>query len=358
MAAIIDKLDCDITIIGRRSGDCCLKDDLKFKTKRFSMFFKRGFMFYMFMNIRLFIHLLFNKYDLLIANDLDTLLPNYLVSRLKGAKLVYDSHEYFTGVPEIQNRPFVRWVWKTIEKNIFPNLKYIITVSRSIADKYKEQYGVEPVVVRNCSPYAKNISGYSRSELQVPEGNLFIILQGTGINMDRGGEELIETMCTTDLVSLFIVGSGDIVHLLKEKAEKMGISDRVRFISKLPWEKMIRYTRSADAGMSLDKPTNLNYSYSLPNKLFDYLAAGIPVIAGDLPEIRSIVKEYGCGLIIPEVTSGHIGAAFKKLINDPDLLEKLKINASYASEILNWENESLIVIELYNRVINEARIGE
>ena len=107
------------------------------------MIFKRGFLFYKFFNIRLFFFLLFHKYDLLVSNDLDTLLPNFLVSKLKGLPLVYDSHEYFTGVPEIQNRPFVKWVWKSIEKLYFPGLKNVMTVSESIASQYEKEYGVK-----------------------------------------------------------------------------------------------------------------------------------------------------------------------------------------------------------------------
>ena len=116
IAETVSSLDCEITIIGRKSGDCCDTDKIPFNTKRFKMFFKRGFFFYKCFNIRLFLYLLFHKYDLLVSNDLDTLLPNFLVSRLKHLPLIYDSHEYFTGVPEIQNRTFVKWVWKSIEK--------------------------------------------------------------------------------------------------------------------------------------------------------------------------------------------------------------------------------------------------
>ena len=151
MAGTVSRLNCDITIIGRKRGDCCNNDTVPFRTKRFRMIFKRGFLFYKFFNIRLFIYLLLHKFDLLVANDLDTLLPNFLVSKLKGLPLVCDSHEYFTGVPEIQNRPFVKWVWQCIEKMIFPHLNYVITVCDSIAAQSVAEYRIRPFNIKNCS---------------------------------------------------------------------------------------------------------------------------------------------------------------------------------------------------------------
>ena len=351
IAETVEKLNCEITIIGRRSGNCCDSGSVYFKTKRFRMIFKRGFLFYKFYNIRLLIHLVFNKYDLLVANDLDTLLPNYIVSKLKGLPLVYDSHEYFTGVPEIQNRPLVKWVWKTIEKNIFPHLKHVMTVSDSIAIQYENEYGVRPLTVRNCSRNTDHIIPFSREEMGVSKDHLLLILQGTGINVDRGGEELIEAIGRVEDISLLIVGAGDIIAVLKEKVIELNLAERVKFFSKVLWEELIKYTKAADVGLSLDKDTNINYRYSLPNKLFDFIAARIPVIASNLTEIAKIVKENNCGIIIPEVSPDEIVKAIQKLKENPGLLSELKRNAVTASELLNWENESAKVAELYSLVI-------
>src|SRR5688500_271887 len=103
-----------------------------YRTNRFRMFFEKGALFYAWFNVRLFWFLLFRSSDILVANDLDTLLPNYLVSKLKRKKLVYDSHEYFTEVPELISRPKVKAVWEHIERFIFPKLKYVSTVNHSI----------------------------------------------------------------------------------------------------------------------------------------------------------------------------------------------------------------------------------
>lgn len=319
------------------------------------MLFKKGFLFYALFNIRLFFFLLFHKFDLLVSNDLDTLLPNFLVSKLKRLPLVYDSHEYFTGVPELQNRRFVRDVWRSIEKAIFPSLKYVMTVSDSIADQYKSEYGLIPLVVRNCAKISDKIIPFTRKEIDIHPGHLLLILQGTGINIDRGGKELIDAINLTENVSLLIVGAGDQFGFLEKKVSDMNLSERIKLIPKCSWETLMKYTRSADAGISLDKNSNLNYLFSLPNKLFDYLSAGIPVIATDLPEIAKILKENDCGITISRPVPEEIRKAIIALRDNRKLLSNLKLNSVMASKSINWETESLKVKELYTLVLSDIK---
>jgi glycosyltransferase involved in cell wall biosynthesis len=348
----VSNLNCEITIIGRRSGDCCDLDNIPFKTKRFRMLFRRGFLFYKFFNIRLLFYLLFHKYDLLVSNDLDTLLPNFLISKLKRLPLIYDSHEYFTGLPEIQNRPFVKWVWKTIEKSIFPRLKYVMTVSETIASLYEKMYKVRPLVVRNFGRNTEHITPYSREDIHIATDDLLIIIQGTGINMDKGAEELIDAVNISDGVALMVAGSGDVVPHLKQMVKELKIEHKVTFIPPVSWELLMKYTKSADVGMCLEKDTNLNYRFSLANKLFDYISAGKPVIASDIPEVRKIVRENNCGIIIPTVSPEEIIKALLELKKNRDLLTELTNNAVTVSGSINWERESLKVTELYNSILS------
>jgi glycosyltransferase involved in cell wall biosynthesis len=353
IAGTVSKLGCDVTIIGRKRGDCCNSGLVPFTAKRFNMLFRKGFLFYMFFNIRLFFYLLFHKYDLLVSNDLDTLLPCFLISKLKGLPLVYDSHEYFTGVPEVQDRPFVKWVWKNIEKSIFPRLSNIMTVSDSIAIQYEKEYHIRPLTVRNCPVKVRNIIPFSREEIGVDPHHLMLILQGTGINADRGGEELIDAINLTDNVSLFVVGSGDVLDFMKKKVSELFLVSRVRFIPVCQLETLMRYTKTADVGLSLDKNTNLNHNFSLPNKLFDYIGAGIPVIASDLYEIRRVLTEHKCGILISEVNPGEISKAIIRLRDDRTLLSELKHNSLIASDTLNWSVESVKVEEFYATILHE-----
>lgn len=350
IAETVSNLNCEVTIIGRFSGDCCKSDSVPFRTKRFRMLFKKGFLFYKFYNIRLFFFLLFHRFGIIVSNDLDTLPASFLVSKLKRLPLIYDSHEYFTGVPELQNRRFVRWIWKSFERFIFPRLKFVMTVSDSIALQYESEYKIRPVSVRNCSKGSDSIVPFSKEELGFSSKNLLLILQGTGLNVDRGGKELIEAISTTDEVSLMIVGSGDIIEELKSMTNSFNLSGRIKFFPIMPWEKLMRFTKSADAGVSLDMDTNINYRFSLPNKLFDYISAGIPVIAGNLPEVGKIVSEHKCGILLPVVTSEEISLSFKMLKGKPGLLAELRQNAAKASLSINWDIESFIVNDFYRKV--------
>jgi len=185
------------------------------------LIFTKGPFFYAEYNIRLFFLLLFRKVDLLVSNDLDTLLPNYLISKFKGIPIVYDSHELFTETPEVIHRKFVKSFWEGIEKRIFPRLKDVFTVSDSIAGIFKEKYGVDVKVVRNIPPTLNFNNKKSRKEMNLPEDKKIIVLQGSGINIQRGAEELIESMQYVENILLLIIGGGDVINQLKDNFLKV-----------------------------------------------------------------------------------------------------------------------------------------
>lgn len=271
--------------------------EVDYHAHRFKLRFHKGFLFYAQLNLWLFCYLLFRKpYDLYWSNDLDTLLPNYLVAKFYRKPLIYDSHEYFCGVPEIQNRPLVKMVWERLERWIFPKLKHVITVNDSIARLYEADYGFRPQVVRNIGSADLPRQPRSRAELGLPEEAYLVINQGSGINVDRGMEEFIQALSLLDSsVHLLIVGKGDVVPFLKEQVRSLGLDDRVHFVGPKPYLELLEYTLKADLGISLDKDTNINYRYSLPNKLFDYIKCGLPILCSKVIEVRSIVEEHNIG---------------------------------------------------------------
>ena len=339
-----------VALVGRiRKGSLPIGTN-PFKIKRFRMVFNRGALFYACFNFRLFFYLLFRKIDLLLANDLDTLPANYLVSRIKRIPLVYDSHEYFTGVPELQDRKIVKGIWKRIEKRIFPNLKYIYTVSQSIADLYKEEYNREVKVVRNLSPRWKPVNKPYRSELGISEGKRILVLQGSGINIERGAEEAVEAMLYVENAILLIIGEGDVMDQLKKSVDQMDLSGKILFINKMPYAKLLEYTSLGDVGLTLDKDTNLNYRYSLPNKLFDYIQARVPVLASKLVEVEKIIRNYEIGELIDSHEPKHIAEKLNFMLDSEDKRREWKKNLEQAAEELCWENEEKKLIEILESV--------
>ena len=340
----------DVILVGRKLRNSLALDERPYKTHRFKLITEKGSLFYAAYNSRLFWYLLFHNADLLVSNDLDTLLPNYLSSKLKGIPIAYDSHEYFCGVPELEHRPFPRAVWQTIERSIFPKLKYVYTVNDSIADLYKKEYHVDVKVVRNIPSYQPEITLKSRNELGLPENVPLIIYQGAGINVHRGAEEAVQAMEYVNNAVLLILGSGDVIEQLKEMAQKEELKDKIIFIPKLPFNQLKHFTMHASIGLTLDKDNSLNYRYSLPNKLFDYIHAGVPVLASPLIEVKKIIEKYNVGTLIEYHDPKHIANKINSMLSDKTQLETWKQNALKAAKELNWEEEEKELTKIYNSI--------
>ncbi len=341
----------EVLLVGRKLKKSLPIDNRPYKSKRMCLLFTKGPLFYAEFNKRLFLLLLFRKADLLVSNDLDTLLPNYLISKIKGIPLVYDSHEYFTEVPELVNRKRVQKIWKSIERWIFPKLKNVITVNDSIADLYEKEYGIRPKVVRNIPPSNKVINAQTRVELGLPTDKFILILQGSGINMDRGTEEMVEAMPFINNAVLLIVGGGDVIDILKRKVDELSIHDKVIFKPKQLYHNLMEYTANADLGLTLDKDTNLNYRFSLPNKLFDYIHAGIPILASPLPEIKKIIDQYQIGDFIPGHDPKLISQKVNKIIENKAIVDGWKKNLNLAVQELSWETEEHVLKQVYGKYV-------
>ena len=139
----------DVLLVGRKLLASLPVDSRQYSVKRFNLPFHKGPQFYAAYNFRLYLFLLFSKFDILLSNDLDTLPANFIAAKVKNKPLVYDSHEYFTEVPELINRPQVKKVWEWLEMKMVPQIKTAFTVCNSIAKIYEEKYGTHFQVVRN-----------------------------------------------------------------------------------------------------------------------------------------------------------------------------------------------------------------
>ncbi|MDR4988999.1 MAG: glycosyltransferase [Bacteroidales bacterium] len=318
--------------------------------RRMRLLFHKKFGFYAEYNLKLFFLLLFSRFDLVVSNDLDTLPAAHLAAWLRRKPLVYDSHEYFCGSPEIISRPLVFRFWKKLEQVLFPKQKHVITVNDSIAALYETEYGRKPLVIRNLPPYRTPGACLPADELSLPPHKDIILLQGSGINIDRGAEELVMAMHPDHglkNVLLLIIGSGDVLPALKDLVREHKLGNRVVFMDKMPYDELYEYTRYASIGVSLDKDTNPNYRFSLPNKLFDYIMAGTPQLASALPEVAGIIKKYNTGVLSTSHQPAHIAECISEMLSKPDKLAAWETNCHLAAKELCWEKEETKLIEFY-----------
>ncbi len=339
------KMGYRVILVGRELPQSLPLAPRPYETLRMKLLFIQGPAFYIEFQIRLFFFLLNNKANLLFSNDLDTLLPNFVISKIQNISLIYDSHELFCEVPELISNPAKRKIWKNMERHILPQIEHIITVNGSIADIYSREYHKRIWVVRNI-PQTKNINNTStRESLHLPTDKKILILQGAGINMDRGAEELVEAMQWIENAVLLIVGSGDVLGRLKIMVQDLAIEERVIITGKVPYEKLAHFTALADLGFSLDKDTNLNYRYSLPNKLFDYIQAAVPVVVSNLVEVAHIVNHYDIGVVLSNHDPKTIAHTVNKALNDESTIGRWKNNLAVARQELIWEREEEKLME-------------
>ena len=329
----------EVILVGRVLKNSLPLPNRPYQLHRMRLLFTQGPFFYLEFQIRLFLFLLGKNAQLLFSNDLDTLLPNYLISKLKKSKIIYDTHELFCEVPELLDHPAKRKIWKFIEKSIFPKLKNIITVNASIAQIYQNEYEVEVNIVRNIPLKRQGLEIKSRADLGLPLDKKIIILQGAGINMQRGAEEAVEAMRWIENAILLIVGSGDVIGQLQQMRLELSLENKVVITGKVAYELLAQYTSIADLGLSLDKDTNLNYRYSLPNKLFDYIHAGVPVFVSDLVEIARVVDQYQIGFVAKSHNPEYLAREINAIFRNPNQLNTWKENLLKAQQELRWDIE-------------------
>ncbi len=346
VATTLQAMGFDVLLIGRLlPGSMPILR--KYKYKRMRMLFHSEIWFYMEYNIRLLFSLIFSKSDIYLSNDLDTLLPNFIVTRLRGKTLVYDSHEMFCEGPELQGRKLVQSIWRMIEKSIVPRLDYVYTVSQSIADNYNKRYKVNFEVIRNIPKLVKK----RREVRQLNFLNKKIILYQGVMNPGRGLEEIISAMQFIDSAVLLIIGFGKVEDDLKDLVREKNLQDKVVFYGKVPFEDLFSYTVQADIGLVLEKPLGLSFTYSLPNKLFDYIHAGVPIIASPLVEVKRIMSEADIGVIIESYEPKYLANKINLMLDNKEKLVLWKKNMIKLSKKLNWEIESVKLNKLFAKLL-------
>ena len=331
-----------VLLIGRKLPKSLPVENRVYASKRFSLLFHKGPQFYAEYNFRLFFFLLFSKFDLLLANDLDTLPANFLASKIKKKALVYDSHEYFTEVPELIDRPKVKKVWEWLESKMLPKIKTAYTVCNSIAEIYHEKYGSPFKVVRNIPVSSK----FAFEKKPFGKNQKTILYQGA-VNIGRGLQQAILAMQNIENAKLIIAGDGDIKAELEVLVKKENLQNKVVFTGRLSIDELSKLTPQADLGLSIEEDLGLNYRFALPNKLFDYIQAQVPVLITNLPEMAAIVTQYKIGEITESLEPTHLAEKIKDALNNQEKRKFWAENLLLAANELTWEKEEKVVQEIF-----------
>lgn len=299
------------------------------------LLFEKGPLFYLEMNIRLFLFLVFSKCHIIYSVDLDTLPGCRLAAMLRRKKLVFDSHEYFPEVPELKDRPLIKSIWLLLERLCVPGIHLGITVCQSIANIYKHKYGLPFYVVRNIPLEKRTQPSSDTSSSTRP----FTLLYQGAVNEGRGLEPMIEAMPSLPQCRLVIVGDGPIIKQIKELVNQKYLNERVLFEGKKPFDQLPAYMADADLGLVLLENKGLNYYYSLPNRLFDFIQAGLPILAMDFPEMAAIVKGYDVGLCVDHMEPEKLAQVIGQLMQNQTQMAIWRKNMATAALELTWEHE-------------------
>ncbi|MFT3738871.1 MAG: glycosyltransferase [Breznakibacter sp.] len=307
-----------------------------------STIWEKGPFFYFAYNLRLFFYLLSHRSQVVLSIDLDTLPGCALAAKIKRIPLVFDSHEYFPEVPELQHRPVIKRAWTLLEKTFVPWIDKGYTVCRSIACIYGQKYGIDFEVVRNLPSAMKS----ENVKAAIHDPRFKLVYQGA-VNLGRGLLETVSALPLLDDVVLIVVGDGDIIRQVKNKVVELDVADKVVFIGKVPFAQLAAYTASADLGLCLLENLGLNYYYSLPNRIFDFALAGVPILASNFPEIADVVGKFRTGVLVNDLSPATIACAIEQIRCDKDTYRQISANALEVGRKLVWENELPVLEKVY-----------
>lgn len=304
---------------------------------------QRGWRFYYELNQGLRHKVAEQRPDIVWANDTDTLLGCRLAAQRCHARLVLDCHELFPEVPEIQHKPFVKWVWRTLERWLMPKCDALLTVCNGIAEYYRMQYGVSMTVVKNLPSSKvggmKSESYATSGQLRVPSSEFRTMLYQGKVNLGRGVNWAIDALEWLPECRLVVAGDGDLLEEMKAYAAAKPWSDRIDFTGRLMPAEMHELTPYADVGLVMLEDLGLSYHYALPNRIGDFVASGVPMVVSNLPEMSAVIHRYHIGEVMREPGAKALAESVRKVLTHGPY------NFDLAQRDMDWNKEKQLLIK-------------
>lgn len=320
-----------------------------FSQKRIKIFFEKSVLFYAEYNLKLFFYLLFSSFDVVCSIDLDTIIAGYFSSVCKRKKRVYDAHEIFTQMKEVITRKHIFKFWMSVEKIFVPKFKFGYTVNYFIQQEFKKRYNSDYEIIKNI---AKINNEVLIDKKYLNKNKKSLIYQGA-VNHGRAFEQLIPAMALVENINLEIYGKGNFFNETKALITKYNLEEKVFLKGSYLPEDLKKITPKCWCGITIFDAEGYNQYYSLANRFFDYMMAGIPQICVNYPEYKVINDEFNFALMIDNTEPKTIAKAIKELLDNDYLYHNLKENAINAREKLNWENEEHKLIQYWKKIIND-----
>lgn len=288
--------------------------------------------------------------DVIHAHDLETLELGFALKEYLSIPLIYDSHEIASERNHHTQAQKDRAAKK--EAALISIADAVIMVSSGCAEFTAQKYGIPlPTVIMNTpdfDPATIEVRDL-RKELKIPLENLVLVHQGS-LQKNRGIEQSIEAVRDIPNVTFVIVGYGQNRPLLENYVEQAGLSEKVKFFGPVPYDELIEWTASADIGMCTIVGKTKSYLYAMPNKLFEYTMAGLPVIASDYPDMGKFVTVNKMGVTCDPESVESITKAIHLLVTNSGLRNELSVGAKSARQEFNWEREQGKLHEIYSRL--------
>ncbi|GIV59411.1 glycosyltransferase family 4 protein [Rhodocaloribacter litoris] len=282
------------------------------------------------------------------ASDLYVLPALAVAARRHGGRLVYDARECYPHVAATAGRPWVRAFWHLVEGHYVRRADAVFTVSPGIAAHMARTYGIPAPDVLYNAPVTRPVcpAGQLRRLAGLPPSMPLLLHQGQ-LRPDRGCDRLLDALPDVPGIALVFLGDGPHRPALQAHTERLGLSDRVRFLDPVPPDALLPLTADADVGVTLLEDTCLNHRLALPNKLFEYLMAGLPVLASDLPEIRRVVVPHDVGCVVDPTDRPALVATLRRMTADADTRARWAANTRRVFETFSWEKTAQPLIERY-----------
>ncbi len=301
---------------------------------------KNSFPFYFNFLTTLFRELLKTNSSIYIAEDIFTLPIVTFIAKLRGAKLYYNSREFYAFLAGLRNKPKTQAIIRGLEKFFIQKVNAVMVTGDGDAQFLEEYYGINnTVVIRNLPLKQKATEPKDfHKMLNIPDSSKILLYQGV-ILEGRGFEPLLNVMVKIKNCDLVILGAGVFKTKYEKLAKELGIESRVHFLGNMVQSELINYTAGADIGVSLIENISKSYYYALPNKLFEYIMSNIPVLISDLPQMKKIVDDYNVGRYVTLEDKSSLEKVLSEMLNESNSIEQYKINAEKASKELNWQKE-------------------